>query len=293
MEQRTKKQLYTYLKIIVTGVLLTFVIKSISFAQVLNALTRVNPKFFAVALLCFVLSQIISARRLFVLFRSQDFGISRISNYKLYLLGMFYNFFIPGGVGGDAYKVFILNKTFKWPIKKLSAVIFIDRFYGFVAISFIVVLLEFFVPYFREENLLGILGLAFLGGIILTYYIIKKWFKSFLSVSIVAIALSLVIQILQCVAVLFILLSISVQPSEFVIYILVFLVSSVLSIFSFSGIGVREMIFLQASTIFLFDDTKAVAVGLLFSIITAFIALFGIVYHFKSQKRPYLKQRIC
>ena len=199
---------------------------------------------------------------------------------------MFYNFFIPGGVGGDAYKVYILNKTFKWPVKKLSAVVFIDRFYGLIAIGFISVLLCFLVPYFKTESLLWLLAVLLLLGIVASYFILNKWFKSFLQVSFKAIILSVFIQLLQCASVVLILLSLKVDVNTYLAYVLVFLVPSVLSIFSFSGIGVREIIFLQASTMFSFDASKAVTVGLLFSVLTAFVSLFGMVYHFRNQKKP-------
>ncbi|MCB4807491.1 flippase-like domain-containing protein [Tamlana sp. 62-3] len=288
----TKKQLYTLLKITVTCILLYWVFTNISFTDIYSVLQKINIEFFIVALLCFSFSQIISAKRLYSIFISSGFAISRKSNYKLYLLGMFYNFFIPGGVGGDAYKVYILNKTFNWPIKKLSAVVFIDRFFGLIAISFLTVLICFFVPYFKTENLFWLLGVLLILGALGSFFILKQWFNSFLKISTKAILLSFFIQLLQCLSVVFILLSLKLPLSTYLVYILVFLISSVLSIFSFSGIGVREMIFLQASSMFLFDASKAVTVGLLFSVLTAVISLFGIVYHFKSQKKAFIKQRL-
>jgi hypothetical protein len=85
------------------------------------------------------------------------------------------------------------------------------------------------------------------------------------------------------------LLSISVK-GDYLIYVVTFLASSVLSIFSFSGIGIREMIFYQASTLFVFDSMKAVSIGLLFSILTAFVSLFGIYFHFKKSKLGLVKK---
>ena len=53
---------------------------------------------------------------------------------------------------------------------------------------------------------------------------------------------------------------------------------------SFSGIGVREMIFYQAAAWFAFDSATAVSVGVLFSLITAFVSIIGIIFHFQKQE---------
>ena len=71
-------------------------------------------------------------------------------------------------------------------------------------------------------------------------------------------------------------------PQNIMSYVLVFLVSSVLSIFSFAGIGIREFVFYEASKMLDIDSSQAVTIGLLFSIITAFVSLFGIIYHFRT-----------
>ncbi len=290
MEKKKKNLFYTFLKVAVTLILLYAVFSNIPFKDVWKVLKQANPTLLFIALVSFLLSQWLSANRLLILFRWSDFALSQKSNYMLYLIGMFYNFFIPGGIGGDAYKVYILNKTFKWPIKKLSAVVFVDRFMGLIAIGILIVLLCFFVPFFTEQHLLWLLILALILGIIIAYIFIKKVFPSFLGISFHAILKSVGIQLLQCICVIFLLSSIS-QTDDYIIYVIAFLVSSVLSIFSFSGIGVREMIFYQASTLLAFDTMKAVTIGLLFSVLTAFVSFFGIYFHLKKKNKRYLRKK--
>ncbi len=79
------------------------------------------------------------------------------------------------------------------------------------------------------------------------------------------------------------------ETDNYAPYLILFLVSSVLSIFSFSGIGIRELVFYQASIIFIFDTTYLVTTGVLFSGMTAFISLFGIVFHFMKPEK-YIKE---
>lgn len=290
MKKKTRSLIYTFLKIVVTLVLLYLVFSNIQFNNVWEILRTSNPALLVFAIVSFIVSQWLSAKRLLVLFRWSGFALSSKNNYILYLIGMFYNFFIPGGIGGDAYKVYVLNKEFKWSVKKLSTVIFIDRLVGLIAIGILINVLCFFIPIFKQEQLFWILFLALAIGIMFSYFFIKLLFPSFLSVTLRVLAKSILIQLLQSICVIFLLLSLS-GSKEYLIYVLVFLVSSVLSVFSFSGIGVREMVFYQAAKLLVFDSTKAVAIGLLFSVITAFVSVFGLFFHFKSHKKPYLKKR--
>ena len=287
MKKEKKNLFYTFLKIGITLLLLYLVFTKIPFIEIWGTLKNANVFFLFIAIVSFVLSQWISADRLQVLFASSGFYMSPNSNYKLYLIGMFYNFFIPGGIGGDAYKVFLLNKTFKWSTKKLTASLFVDRFMGLTAIGILILIYTLLIPIFEETNIIAGIILLLIIGITASYIFIQKLFTSFLSDYLKTLIQSITVQLLQCICIIALLASIT-EIESYSLYILVFLVSSVLSIFSFSGIGVREMIFYQASSFLQFDSITAVSIGLLFSTITAFVSLFGIVFHFKKAN-SYLK----
>ena len=64
-------------------------------------------------------------------------------NIKLYWLGLFYNLFLPGGVGGDGFKVYLLGKYKKSNLKTVIGAILSDRVSG---LSIIVILLLVFIP---------------------------------------------------------------------------------------------------------------------------------------------------
>jgi uncharacterized membrane protein YbhN (UPF0104 family) len=64
---------------------------------------------------------------------------------------------------------------------------------------------------------------------------------------------------------------------------IVFLGSSILSLISFAGIGVREFLFLQASGYFNFNASVSVSASLLFTVITAFFSLFGLAIMFTKR----------
>ena len=274
-----KKTVSTLLKIGVSVLLLYFVFTKISFQEIWATLKKVNLFFILLATLFFILSQWVSAKRLLLFFKAKSFFLSDHSNTVLYLIGMFYNFFIPGGIGGDAYKVFVLNKKFKWSVKQLSAIVFLDRFMGLTAIGILVVLMSFNL--LKMYELIWLLPLALLTGLGAAYFFVRKLFPSFLGIFSKTLIYSLGVQILQVAVLICIIFSLE-NPSNFLEYVFVFLISSVLSIFSFSGIGVREFVFLEAAQILSIDPSTAVTVGILFSVITAAVSTLGAFYHFKT-----------
>lgn len=281
MKTSRKKLFSTSLKIGLSVFLLYFVFNKISFNEVWNTIKNVKIYFLILALIFFVLSQWLSANRLLIFFKETGFNLSALSNYLLYLIGMFYNFFIPGGIGGDAYKIYILNKKFKWSLKTLTAAVFVDRFMGLTAIGLIISILSFKI--LPSRYIFWLIPIAILFIAILSYNIIKRFFPKYLNVFSKALFASVLIQLLQIASIISILFSLE-NPINFTNYIIVFLVSSVLSIFSFSGIGIREYVFYEASILLSIDSSTAVTVGFLFSIITAMVSLLGIVYHFKQPK---------
>ena len=281
MKTNRKKTLSTIFKIGLSAFLLYFVFDKISFAEIWATVKSVKISYILLSVLFFMASQWISANRLLLFFKETGYHLSGKSNNILYLIGMFYNFFIPGGIGGDAYKIYILNKNFKWSAKKLTASVFMDRFMGLTAIGILISILSYKI--LQEYNLVWLIPVAVVLIIAVSYYFNKQFFPSYLKVFKKTLLLSILIQLLQVASVVSIILSLN-DPQNFLNYIVVFLISSVLSIFSFSGIGIREYVFYEASLLLSIDSSIAVTIGFLFSIITAAISLFGIFYHFKSPK---------
>ncbi len=281
MKTGRKKLLSTFFKIGLSVFLLYFVFTKISFAQILETLRSVKPYFLILSILFFLLSQWISAKRLLIIFHNVGYNLSNDSNNILYLIGMFYNFFIPGGIGGDAYKIYVLNKKFKWEVKTLTSAVFVDRFIGLTAIGILISLLSYNLLAYKF--LIWLIPIVIVLIIIVAYFILKHFFFKFLNVFYKTLGISILVQLLQITSVIFIIMSLG-NHDNYLNYILIFLISSVLSIFSFSGIGIREYIFYEASILLEIDSSVAVTIGLIFSIITAMISLFGIVFHFKNYK---------
>ena len=71
-------------------------------------------------------------------------------------------------------------------------------------------------------------------------------------------------------------------------YLFIFLVSSIVSVIplTLGGIGSREVTFFYGATLLNLDENTSIGISMVFFLITAFVSLFGIFYHFK---KPNLK----
>lgn len=130
-----KKVLLTTAQIAVTIALLYFVFRDpAKRAQMGTALQLANYWWMALGILAYIVVEIAAAIRWQVLLRVQGIRLSNRRVGGLFLIGMFYNQFMPGGTGGDIIKSYLLLK--ETPDKKagaLLAVIF-DRVIGLTAL---------------------------------------------------------------------------------------------------------------------------------------------------------------
>src|ERR1700744_5483900 len=94
----------TILKIAVTTALLVWVFSKVPVNQLKYRLLHANYWWMLAALVCVFLSMAVSAWRLLSFFRSIGLRLNAWYNARLYFLGLFYNFLLPGGIGGDGYK---------------------------------------------------------------------------------------------------------------------------------------------------------------------------------------------
>jgi len=274
------KKLKTGLKLVLTGLALYLVFRKIDTQQLLEIVKTISWFWLIPAVLFFMLSKVATAVRLNLYFKNIGLYISEKTNFRLYLIGMFYNLFLPGGIGGDGYKVYLLNKEFKTPVKKLVQSALLDRLGGLVAIVFLMFGLFLLVDLdldFVDSKLWD--GLLIL-GLILTipgFWLVQKFlFKDYLPSFWSANFWSFLGQIAQLICAWFILMALGIHEN-IMAYQLVFLVSSIVAVLplTIGGVGARELVFIYAHTYAGIQETAAVAFSLIFFLITALVSLAG------------------
>ncbi|MDB6147776.1 MAG: hypothetical protein JWO45_1440 [Spartobacteria bacterium] len=109
-------------------------------AKMAAALRTADYRWVAAGILSYILVELSAAVRWQILLRVQKIHLSFNRVSGLFLIGMFYNQFLPGGTGGDIVKSYLLLKETKKKAGALLAVVF-DRLIGLVALVVITVAL--------------------------------------------------------------------------------------------------------------------------------------------------------
>ena len=275
-----RKQLLKWIQLGVSALFVFLFINQLDLSALATVIFDVHWGFVILALVFFVLSQFLSSWRLLGVFNHFSFGLQPSSNHRLYLLGMFYNFFLPGGIGGDAYKALKLHKTFNWSWKKTGKALVLDRAIGLGALLCCALLLD---PKRILPIDFGLRILIFFLFIFMGYYATEFIFKS-KAIYRKTLLWSFAVQLMQMLSVACIVLALGVEVALIQPLLLVFLLSAVASIVSFAGLGVREFLFLQSGSWLAISPELSAAVGVWFTLLTAVVSFSGIYYMFFDKR---------
>ena len=140
-------------------------------AQMAIALRAADYRWVIAGILCYCLVEFVAAIRWHILLKVQKIHLTIPRVSGLFLIGMFYNQFLPGGTGGDLVKSYLLLK--ETPGKAtgaLLAVVF-DRMVGLVALisitgTLIALRYDWLTQHEETKHLVWLL-IAILGGAVL------------------------------------------------------------------------------------------------------------------------------
>jgi len=274
-----KKLLKNLLKLLITIWALYYVFSHIDLSALLELLKHSNPFWLLGAFVAFNLSKIISAIRLNRYFRAIGIYLSEVKNLLLYYLGMFYNLFLPGGISGDGYKIFLLGRRHNSSYKKLFQATLLDRISGLSALLFLAGILYTFSSFAGLSA--PLLYLAWVGVVLVlpaNYLLTKRFFPDFMKVFGITTILAFVVQLFQLLSAMLIVWALPEITASTSDYLTLFLISSVVAVLPISvgGIGVRELTFLYGFGLIGQDATAAVTFSLIFFLITALSSLSGL-----------------
>ncbi|MEE1962885.1 lysylphosphatidylglycerol synthase transmembrane domain-containing protein [Allomuricauda taeanensis] len=283
MTEKLRKRLITALKIVVSAALIYFIFTKIELKDVLQTLRKSDPLFLFLALLFFVISKVLSAFRLHLYFHQIGAQLSHTSNLKLYLLGMFYNLFLPGGIGGDAYKGYVVQKAYQPGTKKVVSSLLLDRLSGMLLLFVYACALALLSENAFLQSFFWLLMAAIPASVVVFWFVNRSFFPTTLPVFWRSFGYSALVQLAQLVCVIFILKALSVDQNQ-VEYLFIFLVSSIILVIpvTIGPIGSREVIFMYGAEWFGLNQSISIGISFSFLLITALTSLFGILYHFKK-----------
>lgn len=280
-KSKLKKRLKLVLQLVVAAVAIYFVLGQIDLEAYKKQLLGVHLGWLLLAFMAFNFSKILSAFRLNYFFKNLGLSLANLYNLKLYYLGMLYNQVFPGGIGGDGYKVYLLNKLYQTPVKGLVTATLLDRLSGVVALGF----LAFITALVGNaagllENFSWLVWVGLIAAYPAYYLLIHFLFPTFKRYNHLTNIQAIGVQGLQVLCVWLLLLSLNVSVG-YVDYFTLFLVSSVAAALPISapgGLGVREYVMVHGAGLLLLDKNAAVAVASLFFLITLISSLLGMSF---------------
>jgi len=274
------------LKLIFIIAALAFVFSKVEFEAVISQIKSVSPFYLLLAYILLVVAQIISSFRFSYYLETLGVSVNRLFCIGFYFAGMLCNTILPGGIGGDGYKVYFLKKHAYIPAKSSIRLIISDRASGLLWL----LLLAYGAAYISAAHNMIIyfnylLLVAVFSTIIGYLFSVRLLLKESLQTALGASVYSFFVQIISLLIVFAILKGMGVDDG-YAGYGLLFLISSVLSIIpiSIGGIGIRELTFIMGAAPLGLDADIGVAIGLIYFVINLICSLNGLFFWHRLEK---------
>ena len=285
VKKKLSEHIKLVLKILFSAAAIYYVYLKIDLFHVYLSIKDSDPWYLLLALALYFLAVLFSTYRLNTIFVALPLKISNWTNIKLYWMGLFYNFFLPGGVGGDGYKVYLLHNYYKVSVKKLLTAVLAERVSGLSIILVYILALIYYIDYqIPCQGWYFLLIPVVSGGYYLFLRIINRSLtKVFWGVT----AWSILIQGIQMMVVVAILKAMGTSASgHWGDYLFLFFLSTIAGAIpiTLGGIGAREMTYAIGAGYLGVDQGNAVALSLMFYFISLLCAIPGLFYSFYTHR---------
>ena len=299
------------LRVAVSGLLLAYLIKLSAFTEIARAFSRIDPLYLLAFFLLYLLSASVMALRWKVLLKTWDVEQRFTTLFRIIMTGLFLNNFLPGSLGGDAYRLFAGGRD-TGKVEAVAATIFYERVLSYaslVTLGLVALSIRFdLTSDWLFWLLLGGVFLALIGIILVSTlpafgrwaenfvgrfsfaerFRLKDWVHSFrFKVNHPAMLawvflLSFLIQFTDVYAfrVIAAAIQLPVKLTDLLLFVPLLYLAILLPL-SFNGIGIRESIFVMFASSWGITSADAVAFSLtVFALNLAGSLIGGIIYWF-------------
>lgn len=273
-------------KYLLAVALLTLLLHNTNIAKIVGYFKQISPVNIIAAFLFVTCAQIIAAMRMRYLFHASGFHLSRKFVIVLYYVGAFYNFLLPGGIGGDAYKVMIARKRMEMKTTLGIKIMIADRASGLCVLMFILFASLYLID---VSNIMPYANWLLAGAAIITvaaYLVISKIvLKQLPKTMLTSLPYSLVSQLLWVLTLYSIWQSLG-NGKYFVEYAGLYCAASIASMLpvSVGGLGIREMTYYYGASLLAHyagipvDGNLGVVLSLCIFALTFLAAMPGILW---------------
>jgi hypothetical protein len=292
--EKFKKPLLFILKILFSAAAIYILLHKVDLTKLLLLFHSAQWEWIVAAFIALNLAQLASALRMRLYFQAAKMPFSMRYSIILYYIGMLFNHVLPGGVGGDGYKAYVLKRDHKFKLTTSIRLLLTGRANGLLFLVLIGLGFGMFsqqvqtlIPY--ATLLLCLMAVA---TIIAYSQLSRLLLKEPYDMQAAAAPYSFAVQVLvaACAACLFQSLNTSYpwhQGGHAPDYLMLFMVSSFVSVLpiSLGGIGLRELTFFYGTQLLGLNSEAGVAVALLYFTINICASLLGLIYFLLHKKK--------
>lgn len=241
-----RKKLLFVVKYAVALAMVGWVLHQANLSGIAEVFAGISPAFALLAFVFFNLGQCASSERMRYYYRRAGFALERNFTLRLTYVSMFYNILVPGGVGGDAYRVALLRKLQDVPIGKGVRLQLSGRVSGLVAICLLMLSLLLVSSLKLPEELLVIgSAMCVLAGGFVYLFVLLPLLGEDKRTAAGALLWSLLAQILALVGVSALCAGLGAEEAHLPDYMLLYLAAALAGMLpiTIGGLGVREFTF--------------------------------------------------
>ena len=163
----SKRFFVSFSKVVISLGLVTYLFIKLGLTNVLYQIQTANWSWFVIGLISFTISNLLGSFQWHQLLRMRGVSLSFQQVVSYYFVGLFFNNFLMGYVGGDAIRIYDVTRHSGQNEAAVSSVFF-DRFIGFAILTSMALCAALYWSQFMQSNgVLIIIGLVFLGWVLL------------------------------------------------------------------------------------------------------------------------------
>ncbi len=177
MKLNKNKRLSFTLRLLITAGALVYLVYRIDWTHFLQAAENIKWPFFLFAFIFFIGALIPCALRWKIVLKACDYPMSAVTAFKGYLIGAFFNAFLPTGRGGDVIRGYMASQSRPYPLSGLLSTILVERMIGFimaVSLGFVTSLLAVTKTGFLKNALISQALLLLFVFFVLLFLLVKS-----------------------------------------------------------------------------------------------------------------------
>ena len=173
----SKRRIRGLIQIAVSAILLAIILRQVHWAEVWDALRRIDLFWLAVAWGLFLLGVVVRAVRWRVLLNA--LGVHRPLRELTgwYFVGSFFNVILPTGFGGDAVRAAELSQDTGRPGPVVNSVI-VDRYLGIMVLLAMGLIAGFLRPGTASSGIFAFTAALFAGGLLAAWLLRRSWWAN-------------------------------------------------------------------------------------------------------------------